>query len=173
MTFQDFKVLIEHFQSRNVGTFQRNKFKLNNFPEFDNRIDLLFHLCFVFGNFTNFFNSLLVVEQSQVPQKIEFEIFIDVKLLFKSILDFGPVSLIRGNHGLMLKISDHGDKDAPSFDFLADTKESTALPVINLDGLKSLSHFLDLIFHFIDIHLGPLEFHIIVKSILTFLDMLP
>ena len=46
----------------------------------------------------------------------------------------------------MFEIGDHRNEDTPSLDFLTDTKESAALSIINLDRLKTLSHFLDLVF---------------------------
>jgi hypothetical protein len=173
MAFQDFEVFIEHFQGRNVGIFQWNKFKLDNFPEFDDTIDLLFHLSFVFGNLTQFFDGFLVIKKSQVPQEVEFKVFVDFELLLESVLDFGPVSLIGSDHGLVLEISDHGDEDAPSLDFLTDTKESAALSVIDLDRLQSLSHFFDLILHLIYVHLSPFELHVIRETFLTFFYVLP
>jgi hypothetical protein len=73
----------------------------------------------------------------------------------------------------MLKISDHRHEYAPSFNLLADADESTALSVVNFDRLKSLSHLFNLIFHLIDVHLIPFQFHIIIEPVLAFSDMLP
>jgi hypothetical protein len=73
----------------------------------------------------------------------------------------------------VLKVSDHGNEDTPSLDFLTDTEEGAAFSVIDLDGLQTLSHLLDLIFHFINIHLSPLELHVIRESFLAFFDVLP
>lgn len=83
------------------------------------------------------------------------------------------MSLIRSNHGLMFKISNHGDKNGPSFDLFADAQEGTTFSVIDFDRLKSLSHFFNLIFHLINIHLSPFQLHIIIESILTFFNMFP
>ena len=73
----------------------------------------------------------------------------------------------------MLEISDHGNEDAPSFYLLTDSEESAAFSVINFDWLKSLSHLFNLVFHLVDIHLGPFEFHVVIKSVLTFFDVFP
>lgn len=70
MAFKDFKVLINHFEGWNVGVLQWNQLKLNDFPELNDTIDLLFHLGFVFGDFTQFFDGFFIIEKSQVPEQV-------------------------------------------------------------------------------------------------------
>lgn len=73
----------------------------------------------------------------------------------------------------MLQITNHWNENAPPFNILTDSEEGVALSISNLDGLKSLSHLFNFIFHFIDIHLRPFEFKIIIESVLAFLNMMP
>lgn len=73
----------------------------------------------------------------------------------------------------MLEISNHRNKNTPSFDILTDTQKCTAFSIIDLNRLETLSHFLDFIFHLIDIHLSPFQLHVIIKSVLTLFDVLP
>lgn len=173
MTFQNFKVLVEHFQGWNIRVFQWNEFKFYDFPELNDTVDLLFHLCFVFGNFAQFFNGLFVIKKSQVPQEVKLKVFIDLKLLLEGVLNFGPMSLIWGDHRFVLEISDHGYEDTPSLDLLTDTEESAAFSIIDFDWLEALSHLLDFIFHFIDVHLSPLELHVIIESVLALFNVFP
>jgi hypothetical protein len=73
----------------------------------------------------------------------------------------------------MLEIGDHWNEDTPSLDLLTDAQEGVALTIGNLNWLKAGSHFLDLVLHFIEVHLSPFEFQIVIKAILAFLDVLP
>lgn len=83
------------------------------------------------------------------------------------------MTAIRSNHGVMLEIGDHGDKDSPTFDVLTDTNKGITFTICDFNGLKSSSHFLDFILHFSEVHLGPLEFKIVIESVLAFFDVLP
>lgn len=83
------------------------------------------------------------------------------------------MSLIWCNHRFMLEIGDHWNENTPSFDFLTNTQKCAAFSVIDFEWLKTLSHFFNLIFHLINIHLCPFQLHIIIKSVLTFFNVLP
>jgi len=83
------------------------------------------------------------------------------------------VSVVGGGHGLVLEIGDHGDEDTPSLNFLTDSHKGIALSISDLDRLESGSHFFNLFFHFIDVHVVPLELHVFIESVLALLDMLP
>jgi hypothetical protein len=118
MAFQDFEVVVEHFQSAHVAVLQRDKFEQDNFPEFDDSVDLFLHLGFVLGNFAYLFDSLLVVEKSQKPEEFEFEVLIHNEVLFDCFFDFLPMTSIGGDHGVVFEVGDHRDEDAPTFDLL-------------------------------------------------------
>lgn len=93
--------------------------------------------------------------------------------MFESIFDFSPVSLVRGDHRLVLKVSYHGDENTPSFYFFTYTKKRVTLSVVDFNRNKSLSHFFNLILHLVDIHLRPLELHVVIEPILTLFYVLP
>lgn len=81
--------------------------------------------------------------------------------------------LIRCDHRLVLKVSNHRNENSPSLNLFADSKECAALPVIDFKGLESLSHLFDLVLHLIYIHLGPLEFHVYIEPVLTLFYVFP
>ena len=73
----------------------------------------------------------------------------------------------------MFHIADERNKYTPSFNIVRNSQESIAFSVLHLDRIKPNPHLLDLIFHLPQIHLIPLELQVIIKPILTFLDVLP
>ena len=64
-------MVIQHFECTHVTILERNKLKLNSFPELNNSIDLFVHLSLIFGDLAYLLNSVLVVEQSQEPKKFQ------------------------------------------------------------------------------------------------------
>jgi hypothetical protein len=93
--------------------------------------------------------------------------------LLDCIFNLLPMSSIRSNHGFMLEIRDHWDEDTPSFNFLADTHERIAFTISNFDWLKSSPHLFNLVLDLSQVNLSPLEFEIVIESVLTLLDVLP
>lgn len=115
----------------------------------------------------------LVREKSQLPEKIKRQTLIDFKLSINCGSDFVPMPFICCNHGFVLQVTDKWDEHCPSLDFFSDSGKSITFSISNLDGIETLSHFLDLVFHLIDIHLVPSEFQKLIESLFTFLDVFP
>ena len=101
MALQNLEMIVKHFKCANIGSFERNELEFDNFPKFDDNIDLFLHLCFVFSDFADLLNCFLVIEQSQIPKQFQLEILIDFKILFNRIFNFFPMSSIGSDHRLM------------------------------------------------------------------------
>jgi len=67
MALEHFEVILDHFQGRDIGVLHGDEFEFNLLPEGDDRVDLFLHLGLVSGNFSDLFNGVFVVEDSQVP----------------------------------------------------------------------------------------------------------
>ena len=173
MIFKSFEMVIQHFKGAHITILQRNKLELNCFPELDNAIDLLLHLSFILGNFTNLLNSVFVIEEPEIPEKLQLKIVVNCEVLFEGLFEFLPVSTIRGVHGVMLHVADERNKNTPSFDVVSDAEESVAFSILNLDRVQSSSHLFDFIFHLSQIHLTPFELQIVIESVLALFDVLP